>query len=84
MKIIIYVDFANSEFNRDFALSSELTLEHTVLLVTSREQLDSSIGSYDLVLQGFSCNEEISALEKPLLNLHIENDLVELENILKG
>ena len=49
MKIIIYVDFSNAEFNKDFALSNRLTgAGHTVLLVTNDGQLIDSMEAYDL------------------------------------
>lgn len=54
MKIIITVDFSNSKFNSDFALSNALLTEHTVLLVTSEEQLMSSVPAYDIVVVGLS------------------------------
>lgn len=56
MKIIIFVDFASSEFNKDFVISNALTQEHTVLLVTSMEQLLAAKDSYDVVLIGNSIN----------------------------
>lgn len=54
MKIIITVDFSNNKFNSDFALSNALLGEHTVLLVTSEEQLKSSLPAYDMVIIGLS------------------------------
>lgn len=54
MKIIITVDFSNNKFNSDFALSNALLGEHTVLLVTSEEQLKSSLFAYDIVVIGLS------------------------------
>lgn len=82
MKIIIYVDFKNKDFNKDFTLSQSLLDEHTVLLVTNVEQLHSSIEAYDLVLLGFSCNESIEGLSKPAYDLKTDQ-VNKLKNILK-
>ena len=54
MNIIIYVDFSSKEFNKDFNISNALLDEHTVLLVTSREQLEKSYKNYDILLFGNS------------------------------
>lgn len=69
MKIIIYVDFKHNDFNKDFMLSQSLLSMHTVLLVTNKEQLNSSIGAYDLVLLGFSCNEKLEGISKPVCDV---------------
>ena len=85
MKIIIYVDFSNGEFNKDFALSGRLTgTGHTVLLVTNDGQLADSMGTYDLVLRGFSCKKNLSKIDKPTYTLNNDEDLVLLDEILKG
>ena len=85
MKIIIYVDFSNAEFNKDFALSNRLTgAEHTVLLVTNDGQLRDSMGAYDLVLSGFSCKKDLSNMGKPTYKINTEDDLKGLDEILKG
>jgi len=54
MNIIIYVDFSSKEFNKDFNISNALLDEHTVLLVTSNEQLEKSYANYDILLLGNS------------------------------
>lgn len=54
MKIILYVDFSSKEFNKDFVISNALLKEHTVLLVTSKEQLNNAYKSYDILLYGNS------------------------------
>lgn len=85
MKIIIYVDFSNAEFNKDFALSNKLTGDgHTVLLVTNDGQLNDGMGAYDLVLSGFSCKKDLSNIDKPTYVINTEDDLNGLYNILKG
>ncbi len=82
MKIIIYVDFKSKDFNKDFMLSQSMLSEHTVLLVTSMEQLRSSMGVYDLILLGFSSKESLSGLNKPVFDLKRE-PISKLKNILK-
>ncbi len=85
MKIIIYVDFSNGEFNKDFTLSNRLTGEgHTVLLVTTDGQLSASMGAYDLVLSAFSCKKDLSNLDKPTYTIKTEEDLQGLNEFLKG
>ena len=85
MKIIIYVDFANAEFNKDFALSNRLTGDgHTVLLVTNDGQLIVSMGAYDLVLSGFSCKKDLSIIDKSTYSINTDEDLDGLDIILKG
>ena len=85
MKIIIYVDFSNAEFNKDFSLSNRLTSEgHTVLLVTTDGQLNASMGAYDLVLSGFSSKKDLSFIDKPTYVLNADEDLQGLSDILKG
>lgn len=81
MKIIIYVDFKNKDFNKDFTLSQSLLSEHTVLLVTNMEQLRSSIGTYDLILLGFSCVDKLDGLSIPVYDLKTE-PISKLKNIL--
>lgn len=57
MKIIIYVDFSSTEFNKDFIVSQELiNHEYTVLLVNNLVQLESAYLSYDILLYGNSYN----------------------------
>ncbi len=82
MKIIIYVDFSHKDFNKDFMLSQSLLPDHTVLLVTNKEQLSSSIGTYDLVLLGFSCAEGVSVTGKPVFDAKTAS-ISELNKILK-
>ncbi|MBE5738321.1 MAG: hypothetical protein E7354_01105 [Clostridiales bacterium] len=84
MKIIIYVDFKDEKFNRDFALSQKLTAENTVLMVTNDEQLYSSIDSYDILLFGFSCEAKSVSIEKTIMDLVSDASLEELEKLLKG
>lgn len=58
MKIIIYVNFSSSEFNKDFEISNALIDHgHTVLLVSNDIQLESAYKSYDIVLYGNSFSE---------------------------
>ena len=55
MKIIIFIDFASNEFNKDFIISNALLSEgHAVLLVNSMIQLESAYKSYNIVLWGNS------------------------------
>lgn len=83
-KIIIYVDFTSEEFNKDFKLSQELAVENTVLMVTSLEQLHSSIMTYDMVLIGFSSCEKFEAMDKPIMDLKVNKDWDKVKEMLKG
>lgn len=57
MKIIITVNFANDKFNNDFNLSNALLNKHTVLMVSSNEQLIEAKNHYDLVIIGQSSQD---------------------------
>lgn len=86
MKIIIYVDFKSSKFNKDFSLSNALLEEHNVLLVTNTRQLGNAIENYDILLLGYSVDVDISLnYDKPVLNLiddiSIESVQEKLKNI---
>ena len=64
MKIVIYVDYSNDLFNKDFALSNALLDKgHQVFLVTSYEQLSQYINNgMDNLIRGYSAHSiEISA-----------------------
>ena len=54
MNIIIYVDFNNSQINKDFQLGNVLLKNHTVLLASSQEQVISAINSYSHIIIGYS------------------------------
>ena len=59
MKIIIFVDFSNENFNKDFSFSNALIGKgHTVLFVNSFEQLNSAYMSYDLLIYGYSYSND--------------------------
>ena len=86
MKIIIYVDFKSSKFNKDFSLSNALLEEHNVLLVTNTRQLGNAIENYDILLLGYSIDIDITLnYNKPVLNLldymSIESVQEKLKNI---
>ena len=56
MKIVICVDYANSEFNKDFILSNRLLEEgHNVFLAINKSQLDYFKICCDVCIQGYSC-----------------------------
>lgn len=54
MKIILTVDFANKNFNKDYQLSVSLLSKHSVLLVTNTHQLNNACQFYDILLIGQS------------------------------
>ena len=86
MKIIIYVDFKSSKFNKDFSLSNARLEEHNVLLVTNTRQLGNAIENYDILLLGYSIDIDITLnYNKPVLNLldymSIESVQEKLKNI---
>lgn len=83
-KIIIYVDFSGEDFNKDFKLSQELAVDNTVLMVTNLEQLHSSIGTYDLVLIGFSSAGKLENVFKPVFDLKVTEQYNKALDILKG
>ncbi len=75
MKILIYVDYSNPEFNKDFKLSNELlSAGHNVFLAVNNEQFDALKGNCDRVLVGYSSNESLIGAIKLTSNFNI-NDL---------
>ena len=60
MKILIFVDYASKEFNKDFQLSNILLEDNSVFLVTSNEQLKMAEKHYDILLLGYSFNHGTS------------------------
>ena len=56
MKIVIFVDFLNSKFNRDFELSNALLGQgHSVFLVSTMEQLNMYVADgLDRLIRGYS------------------------------
>lgn len=60
MNIIIYVDFNNSQINKDFQLGNVLLESHTVLLASSQEQVMSAINSYSHIMLGYSRQNDIA------------------------
>ena len=58
MKIAIYVNYANNNFNKDFKVSNELLGRgHNVFLAVSDEQLLYFKGNCDIVCLGYSMAE---------------------------
>lgn len=54
MKIILTVNFANKDFNKDYQLSVSLLSKHSVLLVNNIHQLNNAYHFYDILLIGQS------------------------------
>ncbi len=56
MRIVIFVDYSHSEFNKDFMLSNALLdVGHQVFLVSNIQQLNEYINSdMDKLIRGFS------------------------------
>ena len=55
MKIVIYVDYSNVEFNRDFRMSNELiALGHNVFLAVNDNQFEELKKNCDKAILGFS------------------------------
>ena len=85
MNIILYVDFKSSQINNDFRLANALTEKHTILLVTSKEQLLSSCKAYEIVLVGQSVGEFNIDINNKIIkvedNLSLEELLLQIDNI---
>ena len=59
MKIVIYVDYSNVNFNNDFMLANALLVRgHNVFLVINENQLHMYDNKYDILLIGFSSNRK--------------------------
>ena len=58
MKIVVFVDYSNAEFNKDFALSNALLERgHQVFLVSNNEQLQYYVsGGMDKLIRGYSAS----------------------------
>lgn len=55
MKIVIYVDYSNKEFNKDFQMSNSLIAKgHNVFFAINNVQFDELRGNCDLSLLGVS------------------------------
>ena len=80
MNIIYYVDFKSPQINSDFAISNALISEHTILLVTSKEQLLASIDTYDLILVGKSASGVNLDVNKKAIYIEAGWELQEIVN----
>ena len=83
MKIIIYVNFSSSEFNKDFKLSNALIdYGHTILLVSNSEQLEVAYSSYDILLYGnsFSGLNDFDKIKSLNIKGLVINDILRLVN----
>lgn len=54
MNIVIYVNYSDKEFNKDFAISNVLLKEHNIFLAINEEQLNSLYASCDIMFRGLS------------------------------
>lgn len=83
MKIIIYVDYSSSEFNKDFALSNALLTVHNVFLVSSEKQLEDYKDKADFILIGYSRGDCIySFANLNCCNFESSNNIINyLENV---
>ena len=78
MKIVIYVDYSNSQFNRDFSLANALLNRgHNVFLVINDYQLDMYRDKYDYLISGYSCSRELEIDNIKLIDLNNENELID-------
>jgi len=75
MNIIFFVDFKSKNINNDFKISNAMLDEHTILLVTSIEQLQNSIKAYDLVIIGSSCENIDLDINKKIIKFQKDWDL---------
>lgn len=72
MKVVIYVDYVNANFNKDFMLANALlSREHNVFLVINDNQLHMYDGKLDILLIGFSSNVKPAKYEY----IDLDNDL---------
>ncbi|MBE5757430.1 MAG: hypothetical protein E7345_00675 [Clostridiales bacterium] len=79
MKILIYVNYSNKEFNKDFSYANLLIEKgHNVLLVTNDVQLNSAKDYYDILLWGYS-NDRPENVE--MVNLKF-SEFLETNNII--
>lgn len=86
MKIILTVNFSNNNFNNDYKLSVSLLEKHSVLLVSSKEQLAQALPSYDILLIGqssFDLDENDYTTTKIYAKDNIIQTLQLVENINK-
>ena len=54
MNIVIFVNYSDKEFNKDFQIANVLLKEHNVFLVINDIQLDSYYSKCDLLIRGLS------------------------------
>ncbi len=65
MKIVIYVDYSNKEFNKDFMLSNTLIARgHNVFLAVNDEQFKELSLKCELSLIGISYNKNFEGIKK--------------------
>lgn len=54
MNIVIYVNYSDSEFNKDFKIANVLLEEHNVFFAINNIQLDDFYPKCDLLIKGLS------------------------------
>lgn len=61
MKIVIYVDYSNSQFNKDFQVSNQLIEQgHNVFLAVNEGQFEELKKNCDKAFRGYSYSGEIA------------------------
>ena len=83
MNIIILSDFSDKNINKDFELANVLSEEHSILIVTSKAQLNHSIDFYDTIVKGFSCTMDLSKLDKHIINICATRDVYDAIQLIK-
>lgn len=60
MKIVIYVDYTNVEFNKDFKIANDLIIQgHNVFLAVSKNQFNQLREKCDICLLGYSAYSKV-------------------------
>ena len=59
MNIVIYVNYSDSNFNKDFEIANVLLLEHNVFFAINNRQLDDLYKKCDILLRGLSAKDII-------------------------
>lgn len=73
MKIVIYVDYANDQFNKDFKLANVLIEHgHNVFFAVNDEQFEYFKGKCDLTINGYSMYGRTAVLDT---NIEFNNQI---------
>lgn len=82
MNIVIYVNYSDKEFNKDFSIANVLLKEHNVFFAINNTQLTDFYSKCDLLIRGVSA-KNIDLENYKFYDLHENTYLEDIQKFVR-